>query len=99
MITVTAEAERSEAAEAIPVLRAQIDALDEAIVRLVAERAKLSQRIQTARMNSGGTRVELGRERVILEAYRSALGRHGPAVADAVLQVCRGTAEARRGTT
>jgi monofunctional chorismate mutase, high GC gram positive type len=79
-----------EAAEAIPVLRAQIDALDEAIVRLVAERAKLSARVQAARMNAGGTRVELGRERVILDAYRAALGPHGPSLAEAILQVCRG---------
>lgn len=76
--------------QSVAVLRAQIDAMDEAIVRLVAERAKLSARVQTARMNSGGTRVELGRERVILDTYRSALGPHGPALADSVLQVCRG---------
>jgi chorismate mutase len=77
-------------AAAIPVLRRQIDSLDEAIARLVAERAKLSRRIQTARMNAGGTRVELGRERVILDTYRAALGPDGPALADAILQVCRG---------
>ena len=80
-----------DAAAAIPVLRAQIDAMDEAILRLVAERTKLSRRIQLARMNAGGTRVELGRERVILAAYRTALGPQGPALADAILQVCRGT--------
>ena len=80
-----------EAAGAIPVLRSQIDALDDAIVRLVAERAKLSARVQAARMNAGGTRVELGRERVILDAYRAALGPHGPSLAEAILQVCRGT--------
>ncbi len=80
-----------EATAAIDTLRAQIDALDEAIVRLVAERAKLSARIQTARMNAGGTRVELGRERVIMQTYRDGLGPNGPALADAVLQVCRGT--------
>lgn len=79
-----------EAAAAIPVLRAQIDALDEAITRLVAERARLSSRIQAARVSAGGTRVQLGRERVILDTYRSALGANGPALADAVLQVCRG---------
>jgi chorismate mutase len=79
-----------ESADAIPTLRNQIDALDEAIVRLVAERTRLSQRIQTARMNAGGTRVELGRERVILDTYRAALGPQGPHLADAVLQVCRG---------
>jgi chorismate mutase len=42
-------------------------------------------------MNAGGTRVELGRERVILDTYRTGLGPHGPQLADAVLQVCRGT--------
>ena len=86
----TATAPTHEAADAIPVLRGQIDAMDEAILRLVAERAKLSRRIQLARMNAGGTRVELGRERVIMDAYRAALGPQGPALADAVLQVCRG---------
>jgi chorismate mutase len=80
----------TEATEAILLLRQQIDSLDEAITRLVAERAKLSRRVQTARMNAGGTRVELGRERVILDTYRGALGPNGPALADAVLQVCRG---------
>ena len=91
-MTTTAEqlAAEKSSTDAIPVLRAQIDAMDEAILRLVAERAKLSRRIQLARMNGGGTRVELGRERVIMDAYRSALGPQGPALADAVLQVCRG---------
>jgi chorismate mutase len=75
---------------AIDTLRGQIDALDTAIGRLVAERAQLSRRIQTARMNAGGTRVELGRERAILDHYRSALGSEGASLADAVLRVCRG---------
>lgn len=79
-----------EAIDTIPVLRGQIDALDAAIINLVAERVRLSRRVQTARMNDGGTRVELGRERVILDAYRTALGRSGAHLADAVLQVCRG---------
>jgi chorismate mutase len=74
----------------ITTLRGQIDALDEAIVHLVSERARLSHRIQTARLNSGGARVELGRERVIMNTYRTGLGPEGPALADAVLQVCRG---------
>jgi chorismate mutase len=102
MTTATAADSRSAAADGIaaaaapaaddhiPTLRAQIDALDSAIMRLVAERAELSRRVQTARMNGGGTRVELGRERVILDAYRTTLGPQGPHLADAVLQVCRG---------
>ena len=80
----------AEDREAIPVLRGQIDALDAAICRLVAERARLSQRIQAARVNSGGTRVELGRERLILDTYRRALGPAGASLADAILRVCRG---------
>jgi monofunctional chorismate mutase len=80
----------ASALSTIATLRGQIDALDDAIVRLVAERARLSQRIQTARLNAGGARVELGRERVILATYRDALGPEGPGLADAVLQVCRG---------
>jgi chorismate mutase len=79
-----------DGSDAVPTLRGQIDALDAAIVRLVAERARLSARIQIARMNAGGTRVELGRERVILDTYRDGLGPEGPHLADAVLQVCRG---------
>lgn len=93
MTAMTAGQDASETAgvDAISTLRGQIDALDEAIVRLVAERARLSRRIQTARVNAGGTRVELGRERVILDAYRGGLGPQGANLADAILQVCRGT--------
>lgn len=79
-----------DSVDTIPVLRGQIDALDAAIINLVAERTRLSKRIQTARINSGGARVELGRERLILDAYRSGLGRSGAHLADAVLEVCRG---------
>jgi len=75
---------------AIDTLRQQIDALDTAIGRLITERAALSRRIQLARINAGGTRVELGRERAIHAHYRRVLGNAGGAVADAVLRVCRG---------
>lgn len=79
-------------AESIPVLREQIDALDTAIARLVAERARVSHRIQRTRLGAGGPRVELGRERVVRDAYREALGVDGTGLADAVLLVCRGRA-------
>ncbi len=75
---------------AVDTLRGQIDALDTAISRLVAERAQLSRRIQTARINAGGTRVELGRERAILDHYRGVLGGDGASLGEAVLRVCRG---------
>ena len=89
-VTASSDVIAIDAADAIPTLRGQIDAVDVAIIQLVAERARLSSRIQAARVSSGGTRVELGRERVILDAYRSTLGANGPHLADAILQVCRG---------
>ncbi len=76
--------------DAVDTLRTQIDALDTAIALLIIERAQLSRRIQTARINAGGARVELGRERAIHAHYRQELGSEGSAVADAVLRVCRG---------
>ena len=79
-----------DAADTIPMLREQIDALDAALIQLVAERARVSRRIQTARMNAGGTRVELGRERTVRNSYRDGLGPDGPQLADSLLQVCRG---------
>lgn len=80
----------AEAADSIPVLRRQIDALDEALLRLVAERVRVSRRIQAARISAGGARVEIGRERVVHDTYRTALGDEGAELAAAVLQVCRG---------
>jgi chorismate mutase len=77
-------------AEIIPLLRTQIDALDEGIARLVAERGRLSARIQSARIAAGGVRVELGRERRVVEGYRDSLGDEGVALGNAVLRLCRG---------
>ncbi len=74
----------------IPMLRTQIDAMDTAIIRLVTERTRLSKRIQAARISSGGTRVELGRERIVLDGYRAGLGPDGPQLAEAILRVGRG---------
>ena len=77
-------------ADLIPLLRSQIDAIDAGIARLVAERARLSARVQRARIASGGVRVELGRERMVLAKYKEALGDEGVALATAVLRLCRG---------
>jgi chorismate mutase len=80
----------ADPADAIPVLRDQIDALDEAIIRLINERARLSRRIQTARIASGGVRLELGREREIHGRYRTGLGETGTPIAESILRSCRG---------
>ena len=77
-------------AELIPLLRNQIDAIDDGIARLVAERARLSARIQAARIAIGGVRVELGRERLVLDGYRQSLGEDGVPLGSAVLRLCRG---------
>jgi chorismate mutase len=77
-------------AELIPLLRTQIDAIDAGIARLVAERARLSARIQSARIAAGGVRVELGRERLVLAGYRNTLGDDGIPLGNAVLRLCRG---------
>ena len=77
-------------AELIPLLRTQIDAIDAGIARLVAERSRLSSRVQSARIAAGGVRVELGRERLVLDAYRDTLGEDGVPLGSAVLRLCRG---------
>jgi chorismate mutase len=74
----------------IPLLRDQIDAIDAGIARLIQERARLSRRVQAARIAAGGVRVELGRERRILEGYRTTLGEDGISLGNAVLRLCRG---------
>jgi chorismate mutase len=86
----------AQEAELIPLLRSQIDAIDAGIARLVAERARLSRRVQTARIAAGGVRIELGRERRILEQYRDSLGDDGVTLGNAVLRICRGPLPARR---
>jgi chorismate mutase len=79
-----------DGSDLIETLRARIDDLDEAITRLVSQRAEVSAQIQAARVRAGGTRMELGRERVVLDHYRRELGARGPALGEAVLRVCRG---------
>ena len=90
MLTSPAASSAAAEAELIPLLRTQIDAIDAGIARLVAERARLSARIQSARIASGGVRVELGRERLVLDAYRQTLGEDGVPLGNAVLRLCRG---------
>jgi chorismate mutase len=91
------QATAPDSADAIPVLRNQMDALDEAIIRLINERIRLSRRIQSARLASGGVRIELGREREIHNRYREGLGESGTVLADSILRTCRGPLLATRG--
>jgi chorismate mutase len=71
-------------------LRRQIDRFDAEIVRLVNERAKVSELVQQVRLRAGGTRIELHREAAIIRHYRKELGKEGSALGEAVLRICRG---------
>ncbi len=77
--------------DVIPGLRDQIDELDAQIIELVTRRAELSRQVQEHRLARGGMRLELGRERTILQTYAQALGAPGTSLADAVLRTCRGS--------
>lgn len=72
------------------VLRLRIDQIDKAISDLLKERASVSLQMQSARVRSGGARVDLGREREVITAYQAHLGQRGSDVATTVLNFCRG---------
>lgn len=76
--------------QALDDLRVQIDYIDVAIATLLKERASVSAQIQSARVGSGGARVDLGREREVIATYVSELGKDGAGVATTVLTFCRG---------
>lgn len=84
------QAEPSDIDTLVTALRARIDDVDRTVLNLVQERRVLSRRIQDARVAAGGVRVELSREREILDAYSAGIGTEGVALATAVLRTCRG---------
>ena len=78
------------AADEIRTMRERIDEIDQAIIDLWLERARLSQTVGKTRMASGGTRLVLSREREIVERFREALGPDGAQVALMILRAGRG---------
>ena len=78
------------AADEIKAMRERIDEIDQAIIDLWLERARLSQQVGKTRMASGGTRLVLSREREIVERFREALGADGTQVALMILRAGRG---------
>ena len=78
------------AAEEIKAMRERIDEIDQAIIDLWLERARLSQAVGKTRMASGGTRLVLSREREIVERFRTALGPDGTQLALLLLRSGRG---------
>ena len=81
---------QDEADRKIAVLREQIDAVDDAIIRLVDERVRLSKNIGTLRTSIGGPRLSLSRENQIIAKFTRALGSHGPSLAMLLLKISRG---------
>ncbi|WP_329456101.1 chorismate mutase [Streptomyces sp. NBC_01497] len=79
-----------EATTAIEGARERIDALDDRIIGLIQERMAVSSVIQKARIESGGRRVNIGRENEILANYSRALGKPGAALALTLLELSRG---------
>ncbi|UED84573.1 chorismate mutase [Streptomyces profundus] len=70
--------------------RAEIDALDAEIVRLVRARVAVSERVQRVRLANGGRRVHLARENEVLRRWREELGQPGTALAMTLLELSRG---------
>jgi chorismate mutase len=83
-------AEELPAADEIRAMRVRIDEIDQLIIDLWQERARLSQQVGKTRMASGGTRLVLSREREIVERFRTALGPDGTQVALLLLRSGRG---------
>ncbi|WP_078856598.1 chorismate mutase [Streptomyces sp. NBRC 109706] len=70
--------------------RAEIDALDAEIVRLVRQRVTVSERVQATRLANGGRRISLARENEVLRRWREELGQPGTALAMTLLELGRG---------
>ncbi|MDT5042047.1 MAG: chorismate mutase [Actinoplanes sp.] len=80
----------SPAADEIRAIRERIDVIDQTLIDLWLERARLSQQVGKTRMASGGTRLVLSREREIVERFRESLGPDGTQVALLPLRAGRG---------
>jgi chorismate mutase len=83
-------AEGTPGADEIRGIRERIDVIDQTIIDLWLERAKLSQQVGRTRMASGGTRLVLSREREIVERFREAIGADGTQLALLLLRAGRG---------
>lgn len=79
-------------AERIGELRAEIDACDTEIIRLVQRRLEVSREIGELRKAAGGTRLSLAREQAVLSTFSAALGpADGTALGMMLLRRGRGT--------
>jgi chorismate mutase len=73
----------------IDALRAEIDALDNEILRLIRRRSEVSRQIGAARLAAGGTKIVYNREMAVLAHYGQ-LGQEGRELALLLLRLGRG---------
>jgi len=76
--------------DAIGDLRLEIDAVDAALVELVARRIQLSKQVGRLRMAAGGTRLSLAREQAVVARFSAELGETGTSLAMLLLRAGRG---------
>ncbi|RJQ82808.1 chorismate mutase [Pseudonocardiaceae bacterium YIM PH 21723] len=75
--------------------RERIDEIDQEVAGLLKRRQEISQSVQRARTNDGGSRVDPKREEHIREVYRKQLGdAAGDKIAQSMLEAFRGQAPA-----
>ncbi|MCX4546207.1 chorismate mutase [Streptomyces sp. NBC_01565] len=88
------EGTRTTMHDAIEGDRREIDGLDARIIELLGQRARVSARIQSNRISTGGPRTVLAREAEVLGRYQDGLGATGTPIAMNVLKLCRGVSPA-----
>lgn len=81
---------QAETDNAIGDLRIEIDAVDAALVELVARRIQISKQVGRLRMAAGGTRLALSREQAVVARFSDALGETGTSLAMLLLRAGRG---------
>lgn len=91
-MTTTADSSPSaqDAAAQIGVLREQIDAVDDEIIRLIDKRRTLSHNVGQLRAAVGGPRLSISREHQIMGKFAKDLGAYGSQVALLLLKISRG---------
>lgn len=70
----------------IAVLRGQIDAVDDTIIRLIVERTEMSRRVAAMRSATSGTGLDLGGEYKTITKFHRVLGKNGSAMASLLLR-------------
>ena len=74
--------------------RKEIDVIDMRLIEILRDRRLISAQVQQRRLSHGGPRVAPGREEIVIDRYRRALGPDATPLAHGILRLCRGPAPA-----